>query len=261
MGRDETWPLRSITKSFTVTLSLQLADEGQLDLDDPVGAYVDGVPNGKRVTLRDLAAMTSGLPDHPTPAFGADLLADPTRIFRPDELLAYAWREPLHGPAGGAAVCTNSKTVLLDRVVEAVSGTSFAQVLRQRILRPLRLDHTLATPDARRWPEPRPVGYQLENGEPPTPPAAQPLHLRGRRGDGGPLQRPAPVGKPAGAPARTQSMTSSSRRPGPFAPLPPEHLAGSGMADTPLAAAPLAELFPAAGPGFDPSGRAITPGG
>jgi D-alanyl-D-alanine carboxypeptidase len=166
VGRDESWPLRSITKSFTVTLILQLADEGLLDLDDPVAAYVDGVPNGKRVTLRDLAAMTSGLPDYPTPAFGADLLADPTRIFRPDELLAYAWREPLQGPAGGAAVYTNSNTVLLGRVVEAVSGTSFAQALRQRILRPLGLEHTLATPDARRWPEPRPVGYELENGEP-----------------------------------------------------------------------------------------------
>src|SRR5262245_45654933 len=36
------WPLRSLTKSFTVTALLQLADEGALELDDSIARYVDG---------------------------------------------------------------------------------------------------------------------------------------------------------------------------------------------------------------------------
>ncbi|MEB3264905.1 MAG: serine hydrolase domain-containing protein [Synechococcus sp.] len=166
VGGAESWALRSVTKSFTVTLILQMAEEGLLDLDDPVATHVAGVPNGDQVTLRELAAMTSGLPEYTTQRFLEDLLADPDRLFRPQELLDYAWQEPLQGPAGADAVYTNTNTVLLGRVVEAVSGNPFAVELKRRILRPLGLRHTLATPDERLWPEPHPVGYELENGVP-----------------------------------------------------------------------------------------------
>lgn len=45
---DMTWPIRSITKSYTVTMLLQLADEGALSLDDTIDQYVDGVTDGTR---------------------------------------------------------------------------------------------------------------------------------------------------------------------------------------------------------------------
>ena len=51
----------SETKTFTVTALLELVDEGKVGLDDPIGKYVDGVPNGDRITLRELAGMRSGL--------------------------------------------------------------------------------------------------------------------------------------------------------------------------------------------------------
>ncbi|EDY39267.1 beta-lactamase [Cyanobium sp. PCC 7001] len=159
------WPLRSITKSFTVTLLLKLADEGRLDLDDPVGRYVRGVPNGDAVTLRDLAAMTSGLPDYTTPAFFEAFQANPRRIFSARELLAFAWRQPLQGQPGEEAVYTNVNTLLLGEVIRAVTGRSFERSLRRQVLRPLGLRQTLVTPDQRRWPRPRPVGYQREDGQ------------------------------------------------------------------------------------------------
>lgn len=159
------WPLRSITKSFTVTLLLKLADAGRLDLDDPVSRYVRGVPNGDAVTLRDLAAMTSGLPDYTTPEFFEAFQAAPRRIFTARELLAYAWREPLQGQPGEEAVYTNANTVLLGQVIRAVTGRSFERSLRRQVLRPLGLRQTLVTPDQRRWPRPRPVGYQREDGQ------------------------------------------------------------------------------------------------
>ncbi|SBO43786.1 serine hydrolase [Cyanobium sp. NIES-981] len=158
------WPLRSITKSFTVTLLLKLADAGRLHLDDPVSRYVQGVPNGDAVTLRDLAAMTSGLPDYTTPEFIAAFEADPRRIFTARELLTYAWSQPLQGPPGEQAVYTNVNTVLLGQVIRAVTGRSFEHSLRRQVLRPLGLRHTLVTPNERRWPRPRPVGYQREDG-------------------------------------------------------------------------------------------------
>lgn len=51
----------SVTKTFTVTAVLQLVDEGRIALDDPISKYVDGVPGGDRITLRQLASMRSGL--------------------------------------------------------------------------------------------------------------------------------------------------------------------------------------------------------
>ena len=51
----------SITKTFTATLLLILADEKKLGLDDPVSKYAAWVPNGDKITLRMLADMTSGL--------------------------------------------------------------------------------------------------------------------------------------------------------------------------------------------------------
>lgn len=51
----------SITKTFTTELILLLADEGLLNLNDPISKYVTGIPNGDQITLRQLGNMTSGL--------------------------------------------------------------------------------------------------------------------------------------------------------------------------------------------------------
>ena len=51
----------SVTKTFTVSLLLKAAADGLLSLDDTVDRYVDGVPNGDSITLRQMANMTSGI--------------------------------------------------------------------------------------------------------------------------------------------------------------------------------------------------------
>ena len=58
--------IRSVTKSFVVTVVLQLiADsKGSISLDDPIGNYLAGVPNGEGITLRELSNMRSGLFDY-----------------------------------------------------------------------------------------------------------------------------------------------------------------------------------------------------
>src|SRR5690348_17324402 len=52
----------SNTKTFVVTVLLQLADEGRLRLDDPVSKFNIGVkvPNGNNITIRQLCEMRSG---------------------------------------------------------------------------------------------------------------------------------------------------------------------------------------------------------
>lgn len=158
------WPLRSVTKSFTVTLILQLVDEGEISLDDTVDQYLDGVPNGDRITIRQLADMSSGLADYTTEAFVDDFVADPNRIFTLDELNAYSFAEPVQFEPGEEYVYTNTNTNVLGSVVEKVTGQSFSAALSERILEPLGLDATLYLDDGQPWPEPHATGYQPDDG-------------------------------------------------------------------------------------------------
>ena len=64
MATDLHMRIGSVTKTFVTTAILQLVDQGQVNLDDPISKYVPGVPNGDAVTLRQLAGMRSGLFDY-----------------------------------------------------------------------------------------------------------------------------------------------------------------------------------------------------
>src|SRR4051812_25425299 len=85
----------SVTKTFTVTGVLQLVDQGKVKLDDPIVKYVDGVPKGDQITLRQLARMQSGLHNYSATAdFQKALYGNPKRPFTPRELLDFAFAEP-----------------------------------------------------------------------------------------------------------------------------------------------------------------------
>jgi D-alanyl-D-alanine carboxypeptidase len=79
----------SNTKTFVVTSILILADQGKLGLDDPIERYVQGVPNGTQITLRQLAAMRSGLYSY-TDETNKDMATEPLRQWTPRQLLAIA---------------------------------------------------------------------------------------------------------------------------------------------------------------------------
>jgi D-alanyl-D-alanine carboxypeptidase len=135
--------IRSITKSFTVTVILQLAAEGKLRLDDKVANYVAGVPNGHRITLRQLANMTSGLVDYSkTRAFLDRFTANFARRWTDEELLRFAFREKPAFEPGTRYDYSNTNTVLLGVIAAKITGRPFAKVLQRRILDRLRLTDT-----------------------------------------------------------------------------------------------------------------------
>lgn len=156
---DMSWPLRSITKSYAVTLVLQLVDEGKVTLDDTIGEYVDGVTNGDRITLRQLANMSSGNADYINDDFVEVFSADPSRLFTLDELNAFALGRPAQFEPGSQHVYTNANTNLLGAVVEKVTGQPFAEALDERILTPLELDDTKYLVDIHTWTQPHASGY------------------------------------------------------------------------------------------------------
>ncbi|MEV0928135.1 serine hydrolase domain-containing protein [Streptomyces spongiicola] len=149
----------SVTKTFTVTGLLQLVDQGRVGLDDPVGRYVEGVPAGDRITLRQLADMRSGLFDYSEDEeWRKSLLADPQQTFAPRQLLDYAFAHPPNFPPGSRWEYSNTNTILLGLVIEKVTGQRLEDYLRQRVYSPLRLGQT-SFPTDDTMPEPYAHGY------------------------------------------------------------------------------------------------------
>ena len=147
----------STTKTFTVTAILMLADQGKLSLDDRVDRYVKSVPGGDQITLRQLAAMRSGLYDYSEDT-KTQMTENPGRQWTPRELLEIVFRHPLVFPPGSKFDYNNSNTILLGQVVENVSGEPIGSFIEKNILRPEGLTHTLY-PVGAEFPTPHAHGY------------------------------------------------------------------------------------------------------
>lgn len=159
MAADSYIRIGSETKTFTVTALLELVDAHRIKLDDPISDYVPGVRNGQRITLRQLAEMRSGLFPYTADAgFVHDLLSDPQRYFTPRQLLAYGMKHKNTFEPGAQFQYSNSNLILLGLVIEKVSGQRVGDFIRNRVLRPSHLRHTLF-PTGPRFPEPHSHGY------------------------------------------------------------------------------------------------------
>jgi D-alanyl-D-alanine carboxypeptidase len=155
----------SVTKTFTVTAILQLADQGKLGLDDSIAEFVGGVPLGNRITLRQLARMQSGLFNYSAaPEFQQAFLADPRRAFTPRELLAFALAQPNPNAPGVEFEYCNTNTVLLGLVVQKVSGQPLDSYIQDHILAPLGMGHTNFPAD-NAFPSPHAQGYTVQTAD------------------------------------------------------------------------------------------------
>src|SRR5215212_2724397 len=86
----------SITKTFTATLLLKAADEGLLSLYDTIDHYIKGVPNGDKITLHQMANMTSGIASYTEDdQWVKEWFSDPTRVWKPEELARIGIEESL----------------------------------------------------------------------------------------------------------------------------------------------------------------------
>ncbi|MFF4265108.1 serine hydrolase domain-containing protein [Streptomyces virginiae] len=149
----------SVTKTFTVTALLELVDRGKVGLDDPIGKYVDGVPNGDRITLRELAGMRSGLFNYSADeGFYKAFTSNPDRPFTPQELLAYSFEHPVLFEPNAKFYYCNTNLILLGLVVEKVSGVPLDTFVDREVVRPAGLKHTLF-PTGPEFPSPHAQGY------------------------------------------------------------------------------------------------------
>ena len=172
MTSDVHHQIGSVNKTFTGTLLLQAEAEGLLSLDDTIDRYVDGVPNGDKITLRQMADHTSGVADYSqTEQFDDELTTDPYQVWEPEQLVQIGLKDsPLFDP-GTEWQYSNTNYILLGLVLEQVTDETIGQLYRERIIEPLGLRDT-SFPDRANssLPEPHAQGYTLKGqssgGEP-----------------------------------------------------------------------------------------------
>ena len=133
-GPGTAYRLASVSKQFTATSILLLAQDGKLGIDDPVRKWLPSLPRvADKITLRHLLTHTSGLIDY------EDLMVEPYegQILDAGVLDLLAKENRLYFTPGSAYRYSNSAYALLALVVERASEMRYPQFLQARIFTPL----------------------------------------------------------------------------------------------------------------------------
>ena len=150
---DNLYGIGSISKTYTAALVMKLAEAGKVELDKPVTAYLPDFkmsdPRYKDITVRMLLNHSSGLMG--TTNTNAFLLGDPAEDDARAGLLARLADQRLQADPGAYSVYCNDGFTLAELVIEAVSGRSYTEFLRETITGPLHLDHTFTPMDGVVW--------------------------------------------------------------------------------------------------------------
>ncbi|MEU5261244.1 serine hydrolase domain-containing protein [Amycolatopsis sp. NPDC021455] len=165
----------SNTKTFTAALVLQLVAEGRIALDTPAAGFLPESGLDERITVRMLLQHTSGVfnftgevsgdgtlePGIPMPygPAGREWAEDRFRTYRPEELVRLALAKPARFEPGTGWSYSNTNYVLARLLIEKITGHSFADEMRRRILRPLGLTGTVVPESSPEIPEPHAHAY------------------------------------------------------------------------------------------------------
>lgn len=127
----------SISKWITTVAVLRLMDQGKIDLDQPVTAYLPELPPASRaVTVRHLLSNTSGIPNGVAAALRQDRAAvEALRISPLEGALRFGSGIPAFEPGTKFDYSFNN-WVIVGGIVERVTGEPFQQVIERLVLRP-----------------------------------------------------------------------------------------------------------------------------
>jgi D-alanyl-D-alanine carboxypeptidase len=147
----------SMNKMFTAVATLQLVEKGKLALDDPVGRHLPGYPNrevASKVTVRHLLTHTGGTGD----IFGVEFEQNRLNLREHgDYVRLYGARPPKFEP-GSRFEYSNYGFVLLGAIVEAASGRSYYDYVREHVYLPAGMASTDSLPESEAVPD-RSIGY------------------------------------------------------------------------------------------------------
>lgn len=150
----------AIAIAYLTTVLLQLHDEGEIAVDDPLSNWFPEYPQADRVTLQMLANSTSGYADY---VYVLPIYDDVFRQWTPDELVEVGLSQPMKCDPGACFAYAHTNFVILGEVLRAVTGEALDDLIRKRIVEPLGLDATESAATAV-MPEPVLHAFTSERG-------------------------------------------------------------------------------------------------
>jgi D-alanyl-D-alanine carboxypeptidase len=133
------WNVGQMTQAYTAVAVMQLLEAGKITLDDPAGQHVPSLPGPwQGITVRQLMAHTSGLPDYAKhPSF------HPAGEYTPDQVIGLVKDIPLAFTPGTHVENSATDFFLLGLVVERASGMSYEAFVTKNQIERLGLKNTL----------------------------------------------------------------------------------------------------------------------
>jgi D-alanyl-D-alanine carboxypeptidase len=137
---DMRYSIGSVSKQFTATALLMLAEQGKLSLDDPVAKFLPDLTRAGEVKIRQLLSHTSGYQDYWPQDYVPPSMLEPVSA---DEILDGWARKPLDFDPGTKWQYSNTNFVIAGVIVEKASGMKFMPFLRVHIFEPLGMKSVL----------------------------------------------------------------------------------------------------------------------
>jgi D-alanyl-D-alanine carboxypeptidase len=128
------YSIGSISKQFTSTAILMLAEQGKLSLDDPVSKFLPTLTRANEVTIRELLSHTSGYQDYWPQDYVMPSMLQPVTA---EHILDIWARKPLDFDPGTKWQYSNTNYVIAGVIIEKVSGEPLLQFLQERVFAPL----------------------------------------------------------------------------------------------------------------------------
>lgn len=138
----------STVKTFTAVTIFLLAEEGKLDLDDPVTKYLSDselrdLENADKASIRQLLNHSSGIFNYiQDMKFQTASLNDLIKEWKPEELLSFARGKKAGFEPGTDVSYSNTNYILLGMIISAIEGKPFYEVFEEKIFSPLSLTST-----------------------------------------------------------------------------------------------------------------------
>lgn len=158
--KETVFEIGSVSKQLTAAGIMILVEDGKVKLDEKISKYLENTPDSwKNVSVRNLLTHTSGIKSY-TGLNGFEL----SRRLKRDEFIKALAVHPLDFETNTSYVYSNSGYSLLSHIIEAVSGKTYWEFMRERIFKPLGMNKT-ADRDLKFVIPNRATGYEWQNNQ------------------------------------------------------------------------------------------------